>query len=247
MTRNLDERLEKEFNRFGLHHEEGYFDALVATLKSSYNLKGKRIFEFGCGTGDFLLSLSGSGAITLTGVDISEISIQEARKKLIRDNSAIQFICANVLKDSVWVFKQDIIISHSVLQYMTDIDAVFIKFHEILSSGGVVFMTILQRPSLPIFMFQWFSLYCMPQVVKERFHWIFRFPGFGNKLSEGQLSNEVLKSKSRYLGIPVVQNQSPQLLRAGLERAGFVDVNICEAPRLSRLSAPHYLITARKA
>ena len=44
------------------------------------DVKGKRVFEYGCGTGSYSFRLTQAGA-QVVGIDISEIGIQNARKQ----------------------------------------------------------------------------------------------------------------------------------------------------------------------
>jgi ubiquinone/menaquinone biosynthesis C-methylase UbiE len=246
MPTALNDRLEKEFNSFALHHNQGHFDPLIELLAHKFDLKDKRILEFGCGTGDFLLGLTDSQAATLIGVDISLISIQEAREKLPSENSRITFERVNLLNEIRYDGTQDILISHSVIQYLTDLNSAFERFFTTLSSGGAIFMTILQKSPWPISLFQWFGFYCFPRSIKERLHLIFQIPWIGKKLLGGERDKNTLAGESRYLGIPVVQNQTAQSLLKMMERVGFVEMEVCNAPSFSRLSAPYLLITARK-
>lgn len=60
--------------------------------------KGKSVLDIGCGVGLLGLQLIGAGCSHYTGMDISSIAIEEARKRAQADNKlgSMDFICADL-------------------------------------------------------------------------------------------------------------------------------------------------------
>lgn len=245
----LNTLLHKEFNKHVLLHEEGYFETLVSFVDGKCPIEKKTIFEFGCGTGDLILLLA-KGAKNVFGMDISEPSILEARKKAFKANvKNVNFQCGDIFETKIGSDKHDIIISNSVIHYIPgDLHPTLHILFSILKDGGTMFATVEAADKFSVIrMIQWFLFFVSPEVVKENLYMLFGLiPGV---LDKDVLRNEnklVLKSKARYLAVPIVQIKTKDDWVGEFKRAGFSDVLIEMAPKLNKLSTPHYFITAKK-
>lgn len=237
---NRDERLKREFDDFLLVHPSDYFSPLKDYLTKHYDLSNKKILEFGCGTGGMLPSLLKEGPSELIGIDTSKKAIQYA---VNNSPTKIKYICGDIgeMKDTFGSY--DFIVSNSALQYVDNIDQVFKTLHRKLIRGGVLFATIeIEKQTSLINIMQFCGLYFLPACIKRRLYFIWKFLP-GRKSYFNQL--EVIKGKTRYLCIPVVNWVDRTILENLLGQAGFTNYKISDAPKLHELSRPHYLIEAR--
>lgn len=104
-----------------------YGAGLVALLEP---LKGEKILDLGCGTGDLAHEISMSGA-QVTGVDASESMIEKARKKFPH----MMFEC----RDAVHLVGRDdydAVFSNAVLHWIKDQDTVLKNVYNSLKPGG---------------------------------------------------------------------------------------------------------------
>ncbi|OFZ53968.1 MAG: hypothetical protein A2428_16340 [Bdellovibrionales bacterium RIFOXYC1_FULL_54_43] len=235
----------KEFDDFALVHPRDYFAPLTALLQADVDLTGKVVLEFGCGTGAWILSLEELSAKSVAGIDISAEAIkaaQQAAKK--KGHSAVRFLNADISRENVDLPPPDLIISHSVLQYVVDLEQVVRRLFSLLAAGGRIFVTLEKKSRMdPLNWVQWFNFLLVPVAIRRRFHYIIRI-----LLPDAARKNppEVLEAKSRYLGIPAVQFLTAGRLKKVFEAAGFQEVSVSLAPGLDPHSVPHYLIRASK-
>ena len=112
------------------------FLEMPATLELLGNVKGKKVLDYGCGSGIYLKLLKERGA-NIKGFDISEEMLKIAKK----NNLGVE------LKQGSGYhipFKEkfDIILSSLVVHYMNDWDKIFKEMARVLNKGGeIVFFT----------------------------------------------------------------------------------------------------------
>jgi ubiquinone/menaquinone biosynthesis C-methylase UbiE len=105
---------------------------MPATLKLLGNVKGKKILDFGCGSGIYAKLLTKKGAI-VKGFDISDEMLKIAKKSNpnldLRQGSGYKI-----------PFKEnfDIIVAALVVHYMKDWDKMFKEMGRVLKSRGIV-------------------------------------------------------------------------------------------------------------
>ena len=103
--------------------------------------KNKKVFDLGCGTGQYLLQLSSLG-LECYGADISEEMLQSTRKKLtsldVSDVTLINSDCYNLpFEDNFF----DLIICIGVLEYLDDEKKALKEIKRLLRPGGFVIVT----------------------------------------------------------------------------------------------------------
>lgn len=242
--------LHKEFNGCTLHHERGYFESLISFIANKSSIEDKHILEFGCGTGDLSLLLSEKGSGSILGIDISEASIQEAKKKALNVNAdRVDFYCGDLLKMEGSLGDPEIIISHSAIHYIPgDLFPILHKLFSILKDGGTMYATVEVTNKFDLIrVVQRFLFYILPEFCKKNLHLLFLL--FVRLANKGPLDEEkklILKNKARYLAIPVFQVKTGDDWVKEFKRAGFSDVSIEMAPKLNQLSSPHYFIKSVK-
>lgn len=99
------------------------------------------VLEIGCGEGGNLLPFLEAGCSRITGIDISEHKIENARKfyASVRDGGRVDFIAADIY-DCGSAGKFDLIMMRDVLEHIHDQEK-FIGFvKNLLAPGGVLFI-----------------------------------------------------------------------------------------------------------
>lgn len=109
----------------------GEWHALRAMLPP---LAGKRVLDMGCGFGWHCQYAMEQGAVSATGIDISENMLEQARAK--NRFEAVHYHCmpmedANFARDSF-----DMVISSLALHYVASFADICRKVHQCLSKGG---------------------------------------------------------------------------------------------------------------
>jgi len=99
------------------------------------NVKGKKVLELGCGGANCGIALAKQGAI-VTCSDISEEQITFAKKSAARENVDIQFV-VSPMEEVIYDNEFDVVISMAALQYIEDIDSVFINVSKSLKENGI--------------------------------------------------------------------------------------------------------------
>lgn len=109
------------------------------------NLKGKKIFEIGCGGGQCGISMARQGA-EVTAIDISENQLEFAKKLARKNNVKIIFFQGSFQNLSqIKSNSQDIVFSAYALQYSPNLRKVFLEAYRVLKSSGI-FVFSLDHP-----------------------------------------------------------------------------------------------------
>lgn len=115
-------------------HPEGWiyneFLEMPATLGLVGNVKGKKVLDFGCGSGIYTKLLKKKGA-KIKGFDISKEMIDIARK----ENPIIDLRIGSGYKIP-FKGKFDIVVASLVMDYLKDWDKVFKEVKRVLKKGG---------------------------------------------------------------------------------------------------------------
>ena len=100
------------------------------------NVKGKRILDFGCGTGRYSIALAKKGAI-VSAVDLSEEMLNEARDNARKAKVKIDFRQHNLKKGLPYPKGSfDIVMSILVLNHFKNLEAIFKRIYGILNPNG---------------------------------------------------------------------------------------------------------------
>ena len=103
-------------------------------------LQGKEVLDLGCGYGWHCKYAAEHGARCVTGIDLSEKMIAEAKKR--NSHERIDYHVASLLDWDYRPVAYDVVVSNLVLHYVEDLDAVYHHIHETLRPGGVFLMNI---------------------------------------------------------------------------------------------------------
>jgi len=131
------ERFEPECSsaRMSRDHEARY-------LFAGGFVRGKTVLDIACGTGYGAYRLAKSGAVHVTGADISEESIEQATQKYRVDNLTYARRSMLDINDSdAW----DIITSFESIEHVSDYMKVLANFYRALKTGGLLILSTPNR------------------------------------------------------------------------------------------------------
>lgn len=98
------------------------------------NIEGKKVLEYGCGNGEYLIELAQKGGI-MSGIDISPVAIELALKNAGAMNLEIDFQVMDVesmdFEDNIF----DILYGSGILHHL-DIQKSLKEIHRVLAPGG---------------------------------------------------------------------------------------------------------------
>lgn len=116
--------------------------AVISAIKGLFkDLKGLRILDVGCGTGDLIADLSKHG-LDITGIDASNEVLSIARKRLATASNVQLHVC-NVQDYQDTSHSFDLITSVTVLQHLTekpDLSRALQRMHSLLKSDGYLIL-----------------------------------------------------------------------------------------------------------
>lgn len=107
---------------------------------------GESLLEVGCGVGIDLARFAAGGAV-VTGVDLSEVSIELARRNFEQRGLNGAF---HVMNGEAMTFEDDrfdVVYAHGVLQYTSDAAIMVREIHRVLRPGGRAIMMVYNRRS----------------------------------------------------------------------------------------------------
>ncbi|MFX0088219.1 MAG: class I SAM-dependent methyltransferase [Candidatus Hodarchaeota archaeon] len=130
---------------FDLESEDFFRKANLQIKENLGTVKNKKILDIGCGTGALSFYLANKGA-NVTGIDLSETSINICKKEAERKGFTIDFkeMNAQILDFEEESF--DIIVGSRVIHHLPDLELFFIECRRILKKKGyIVFIEPLKK------------------------------------------------------------------------------------------------------
>lgn len=100
----------------------------------SFECIGKTILEYGCGPGSQSYTIAQKGAV-VTGIDISEVAIQQATEKARKSKLEIEFLVENAEDFDLGESRFDSIIGSAIIHHL-DIDKAFSSITRALKPAG---------------------------------------------------------------------------------------------------------------
>jgi ubiquinone/menaquinone biosynthesis C-methylase UbiE len=149
---SVDQEIQQRLEREAAFHDESFtsdvradaykFYAVTATTNRYYHslifadVQGKRVLEYGCGTGSAAFDLARRGA-TVVGIDISPVAIEMATQKAVEeglaDRATFRLMNAEELEFSDGSF--DLICGTGILHHL-DLDKSYSEIARVLSTNG---------------------------------------------------------------------------------------------------------------
>jgi len=135
---DIDEWINKaQTNDFRMYYIMPY------TLEKLGDVKGKHIFDLGCGEGGYSRALANKGAV-VTSADCSEVMIEYARNKadeegLRIDHHVINANALNEINENYY----DVVLCSMMLMDVEDLDGTLKEIHRVLKPNGTAFISIL--------------------------------------------------------------------------------------------------------
>lgn len=122
-------RFENIFYKAMYNSSEDFYDFLKSNSKNS------KILDFGCGVGDSLKKVAVFNPRKITGIDISEVSIQKAKQSIIGLNCDIELMVDNCEKTKFENETFDIVYGTGILHHL-NMEICLAEIHRILRPGG---------------------------------------------------------------------------------------------------------------
>ncbi|MGE5399411.1 MAG: class I SAM-dependent methyltransferase [Ignavibacteriales bacterium] len=119
------ERSKKGLDSAGEWHE---------LIKMLPDFKNKKVLDLGCGFGWHCRYAAEHGAISVTGIDISQKMLNEAKRKT--ESEHIRYICMPIEDVDFPVNSFDVVLSSLAFHYIKSFEDVLSKISRCLSGGG---------------------------------------------------------------------------------------------------------------
>ena len=142
-------------NLFKAFDDDHYFNETVDLLKTRLSrnnfdfsyVDGKRALDAGCGGGRYTVALKKIGFKEVVGVDISEIGINDARKRIEKNKiEGVSFVVGSVLglpfKDNDF----DFVFSNGVLHHTSSISDGIKEMVRVLKPNGIGWLYLINVP-----------------------------------------------------------------------------------------------------
>ncbi|NLS17853.1 class I SAM-dependent methyltransferase [Rhizobium sp. P40RR-XXII] len=98
------------------------------------DLAGLRVLDMGCGFGDFARYARSCGAASVTGLDVSENMIAEAR--VLTNDSQIEYLCGSIEEIAFPPESFDLVVSSMAIHYVNDYASMVLSVHACLPNKG---------------------------------------------------------------------------------------------------------------
>jgi len=112
-----------------------YFDAS--------QLNGRRVVDFGCGTGDLSRFAHAQGAASVTGIDLSEKLIAYARESAAKHGVAdeISFVLGRPTEIPLADASADVVLCFDVMEHIIEYQSIIPELRRVLARGGRVLIS----------------------------------------------------------------------------------------------------------
>jgi SAM-dependent methyltransferase len=125
---------------------DGYDAWRHESLKSQFEqyfnwelIKGKRVLDFGCGTGPLSVLCAQQGAKSVVGIDLSQNSIARAKNLAASAGLPIEFILEeSATRISLPDNSIDVIVCFDVMEHVMEYEALMAEWARVLRPGGSV-------------------------------------------------------------------------------------------------------------
>tara|TARA_B100001057_G_C22825358_1_gene941192 strand:- start:92 stop:1156 length:1065 start_codon:yes stop_codon:yes gene_type:complete len=137
--KNLFQKLWVNYNYEKFKRERlGRYNKRITINKLKKLIKNKRIVDFGCGHGNFLLSCLYNGAIKCDGVDYGINSINYAKKisKKLKFKNKINFYCRPIYNTKLKSNYYDFAIQNGVFHHVDNEIKAYKEMHRVLKKNG---------------------------------------------------------------------------------------------------------------
>lgn len=104
-----------------------------------------KVLDLGCGEGVLLQQTPTSVRVDYTGVDLSQVAITEAAKR-IRDASIERFVCADIESFNPPAGSPfDVVVFNEVLYYVADPAATVNRYRNTLAPEGIIIVSVFHK------------------------------------------------------------------------------------------------------
>ena len=104
---------------------------------------GKKCLDVGCGGGRYSIAMATLGAVSVTGVDVGEEGIEDARRRAEHlDVPNVTFRCASALQLPFPDAEFDFVCCSGVLHHTTSVARGFSEIYRVLKPGGSLYLLL---------------------------------------------------------------------------------------------------------
>jgi ubiquinone/menaquinone biosynthesis C-methylase UbiE len=126
--------------------EDRYDEWRAESLKEQFEsyfrwdlIRGKRVLDFGCGTGPLSLLCAENGAGSVIGIDLSAERVERARRISVNGHRNVKFILEEYTdRISLPDNSVDVIVCFDVMEHVMDYESIMREWTRVLAPGGCV-------------------------------------------------------------------------------------------------------------
>ncbi len=107
---------------------------------------GEKVLDIGCGTGNFSIKLAKRGCKVI-GIDISQVMLEEAKKKAKNNNLNINFQKGNALNLDFANNSFDSVFSMTAIEFIEDLEKAFKEMKRVVKPGGKIMLGTIRKNS----------------------------------------------------------------------------------------------------
>lgn len=161
------------FESSSLFFKNNFFDPLVSLnslrfdyIKKRNDLIGKRILDLGCGIGLLTEKFVLHKALSVTGIDKSNLLIDIASINAKKKGLKINYILGDFLKKKFF-FKYDIILCTEIIEHFKSLDKVFDIFNTIGHSNTLFYISSLNKSVISYFKIIFLAEFISGKIIKN--------------------------------------------------------------------------------
>jgi ubiquinone/menaquinone biosynthesis C-methylase UbiE len=185
--------------------------------------KGKKCLDAGCGGGRYSIALAHLGASEVFGVDLSDIAVQDARRRAAQlgaDRVAFKVGSVAALPAETGYF--DCVIHSGVLMHTAEPVKVLLELNRVLKPGGMLYMLVYATEGL-----RWPLVQMLRPIAQH-----FGFETLDRAVADAGMPVNRRRTYLDDLFVPFIDFYSWPCLKGLLEHVGFESVSRWEKGRL---------------
>jgi len=129
---------------------------------NSFNLKGKKVLEVGCGMGTDHLAMARKGGI-MHAVDLTPRNLEITDKRFELYGHQTRLTLGDAEHLPFPTSSMDFVYSFGVLHHSPDTEKTILEIHRVLKPGGKCYVTVYHKHSL----FFWWTIFCWNFIIKK--------------------------------------------------------------------------------
>lgn len=219
------------FGKLFSAYDDASFKASVALFERRFTdagvdvgwFKGKRCLDAGCGGGRYSIALAALGALSVSGIDIGEVNIADAKRRAVAlQASHVDFRVGSVAALPYENDQFDCVVCSGVLQHTGDPSRVLDELARVLKPGGMIYMLVYATEGL-----RWPLVQMLRPIAQK-----IGFAAFDGLVERAGLPVNRRRTYLDDLFVPYIDYYSWPSLEGQLRRRGLVNISRWERGRL---------------